>query len=87
MRGPASSLRIGVLASGEGTNLQALLDACHEGRINGHVALMLTNNPQAGAIARCRRAGVPFAVVNHRDFSERTAVLRVPVKQVSAPAC
>ena len=84
MRGLASSLRIGVLASGEGTNLQALLDACHESRINGHVALMLTNNPQAGAIARCRRAGVPFAVVNHRDFSERTAFDAVLVEKLRA---
>ena len=84
MTGSALPLRIGVLASGEGTNLQALLDACHEGRINGHIALMLTNNPQAGAIARCKRANVPFAVVDHRDFSERTAFDAVLVEKLRA---
>ena len=52
-------LRIGVLASGSGSNLQALLDACAAGGIDGRVAVVVCNVPGAGALERAARAGVP----------------------------
>lgn len=52
-------LRIGVLASGSGTNLQALLDACAAARIDARVAVVVSNVPGAGALARAEAAGVP----------------------------
>lgn len=52
-------IRIGVLASGSGTNLQALLDACAAGRIDGRVAVVICNVPGAGALERAERAGAP----------------------------
>jgi phosphoribosylglycinamide formyltransferase-1 len=52
-------LRIGVLASGSGSNLQALLDACAAGRIDGQVAVVVCNVPDAGALERAAKAGVP----------------------------
>lgn len=52
-------IRIGVLASGSGTNLQALLDACAAGRIDGRVAVVICNVPGAGALERAERAGSP----------------------------
>ncbi len=63
-------VRIGVLASGSGTNFQALLDADLGG---GEIAVLVVNKPSAGAIARAERAGVPVEVVPHRDFSDRAA--------------
>ncbi|MBI4420287.1 MAG: phosphoribosylglycinamide formyltransferase [Gemmatimonadetes bacterium] len=50
--------RVAVLASGGGTNLQALLDVCRDGA-PARVVLVLSNNPKAGALARAREAGVP----------------------------
>ena len=50
--------KLAVFASGEGTNLQALLDACAAGRIRGKVALVVSNNAEAGALRRAQRAGV-----------------------------
>jgi phosphoribosylglycinamide formyltransferase 1 len=55
-------LRIGVLASGSGSNLQALLDACAAGRIDGQVAVVVCNVPGAGALERASRAGVAAAL-------------------------
>lgn len=55
----AAPLRLGVLASGGGSNLQAIIDACAEGRIPGVVAAVVSNNSQAGALERARRAGIP----------------------------
>jgi phosphoribosylglycinamide formyltransferase 1 len=61
-------LRIGVLASGSGTNLQALLDACAQRRIDGRVAVVLCNVPGAGALERAARAGVPGALKPSKGF-------------------
>ena len=51
-------MNIGVLASGEGTTLQSVLDACANARIQGRVAVVISNNSGAGALARARAAGV-----------------------------
>lgn len=52
-------MNFAVLASHEGTTLQAVLDACAEGRIPARVAAVLSNNSAAGALRRARLAGVP----------------------------
>jgi phosphoribosylglycinamide formyltransferase-1 len=49
---------LGVLASHEGTTLQSVLDACGSGRIQGRVAVVVSNNSEAGALRRARQAGV-----------------------------
>lgn len=64
-------LRIGVLASGSGTNLQAIIDRCQDGRLAAEVAVVLTNNPGAGALDRAANAGIKTLCINHRDFSQR----------------
>jgi phosphoribosylglycinamide formyltransferase 1 len=57
------SFRIVVLASGSGTNLQALLDASRAGTLSAEVAAVVTDNEKAGAIERARAAGVPALIV------------------------
>ncbi|MBI3564945.1 MAG: phosphoribosylglycinamide formyltransferase, partial [Elusimicrobia bacterium] len=61
--------KIAVFASGEGTNLQALLDACADGRVRGEVALVVSNKPEAGALRRAQRAGVATLVSAPADFA------------------
>lgn len=50
--------RLAVLASGSGTNLQAIIDACRQRRLDAEVVLVVTDRAQAGARARARRAGI-----------------------------
>ncbi len=57
--GHSSPYRLGVLASGGGTNLQAILDKCASGEIPASVAVVVGNNSGCGALARARKAGVP----------------------------
>ena len=64
-------LRIGVLASGGGTNLQAIVDRCQDGSLTAEIAVVITNNPGAGALNRAGKAGIPTLCINHRDFSQR----------------
>jgi phosphoribosylglycinamide formyltransferase-1 len=51
-------LRIGVLASHEGTTLQSIIDACAQGRINGRVVAVISNNSGCGALRRAAAAGI-----------------------------
>lgn len=53
-------LRLGVLASHSGTNLQAIIDACKEGRLNASVCAVMSNNSGAMALERARREGIPW---------------------------
>jgi phosphoribosylglycinamide formyltransferase 1 len=52
-------VKIGVLASHEGTTLQGILDACAAGRIQGSVGVVISNNGSSGALRRARAAGIP----------------------------
>jgi len=65
---------IGVLASGGGSNFQALAEAARDGRIPGAaVRLLIANKPGAGALARAAALGVEALVVEPKNFAERTA--------------
>jgi phosphoribosylglycinamide formyltransferase-1 len=64
-------IRLGVLASGGGTNLQAILDACAARRIDAEVAVVLSNVPGAGALARAERAGVATEVLPSKGRADR----------------
>ncbi|HEX8206878.1 MAG TPA: formyltransferase family protein, partial [Solirubrobacteraceae bacterium] len=61
-------MRVGVLASGSGTNLQALLDAPDTG-----VVAVASDKPDARALERARQAGVETAVFPRADFADRAA--------------
>ncbi|KAA0685561.1 phosphoribosylglycinamide formyltransferase [Azospirillum brasilense] len=63
-----NSLKVGVLISGRGSNLQALIDACAAPDFPAEVALVLSNKADAYGLERAASAGVPVAVVSHRDF-------------------
>ena len=58
-----SQLRLAVMVSGGGSNLQSILDACAAGRIDAEVALVICNVPDAYALERARLAGVPAVCV------------------------
>jgi formyltetrahydrofolate-dependent phosphoribosylglycinamide formyltransferase len=71
----ASPVSVAVLASGSGTNLQALLDALHESPV-ARVARVISNRPDAGALQRARRARVPTSVLRDPgDAQELLAAL------------
>lgn len=63
--------RIAVLVSGRGRNLEALIQACGDGRIRGDLVGVLSNRADAPALARARDAGIRTDVVAHADFPDR----------------
>jgi len=68
-----SARNITVLISGNGSNLQALIDARECGRLELGSVHVISNNADAFGLERARRAGVPFSVLAHRGFDSREA--------------
>ena len=62
---------IGVLLSGGGTNLQAIIDAVRQERLDATVRTVVSNRKDAYGLARARAHGIPAEVIDHRDFPSR----------------
>jgi phosphoribosylglycinamide formyltransferase-1 len=69
----ARPLRVGVLLSGSGTNLQAMIDAIARGHLEARIAVVVSNEPAAQALARAARHGIPTVTVPHSEFPTRAA--------------
>jgi len=65
--------KLAVLISGRGSNLQSLLDAAAAKDFPAEIALVISNKPDAGGLARAEKAGVPQLTINHRDFGKGPA--------------
>jgi phosphoribosylglycinamide formyltransferase-1 len=70
-RSVAHSRRIGVLISGRGSNLQALVDAIADGSLNAQIAIVISNKADAAGLDRARAAGIETLVLDHRSFASR----------------
>ncbi len=66
-----AGLKVAVLISGRGTNLQSIIDACAEPKFPADIAVVISNEPMARGLARAKAAGIPTVVINHRDFADR----------------
>ena len=66
-------VRLGVLASGRGSNLQAILDATAADDFPARVAVVVSDRERAQALRRAREHGVPAVWLNPKDFGDRTA--------------
>ena len=76
-----SPLRLGVMASGNGTNFEALVTAISEGELCAEIPLLVVNNPGCGAQQRAERLGVPCTVLDHRILRDRNALDRELVRR------
>jgi len=77
-------LRIGALASGGGSNLQSIIDRCSDGSLAAEVVLVVSNNPDAGALQRASRAGIAAECIDHRGYASREDFDRAVVASLRA---
>ncbi len=77
-------MKFGILFSGRGTNLQALLDAAADPGFPAQAAIAISNRADAGGLDRAARAGVPTAVVDHKAFPDRPAFERALTERLEA---
>ena len=66
-------IALGVLVSGAGTNLQAILDAVASRKLDARIGVVVSNVPGAGALKRAQDAGVKTVVVDHTQYTDRCA--------------
>ena len=78
------SRRLGVLISGRGSNLQALIDAIGDGRLDASIDVVISNVAGAGGLDRAREAGIETAVIDHRGWPSRDDYDRALVEELLA---
>jgi phosphoribosylglycinamide formyltransferase-1 len=76
--------RLGVLISGRGSNLQALIDAVQAGRLDASIAVVISNKADAAGLERARRAGIEAVTVSHRGWPSRDDYDRALVQELKA---
>lgn len=68
---PPAPLKLGILASGSGSNFEAIAQAIAQQQLNATIQVVVYNNPGAKAADRAARFGVPAVLHNHRDYPQR----------------
>jgi len=81
---PGERLRVGVLVSGRGSNLQALLDASSHPGYPAGIVVVISDRERAAALDRARTTGVEALVVNPKDFADREAFDLALVSELNA---
>lgn len=66
-------LALGIFASGRGSNFQAIVQAIQDGKLSAQVKLLISNNPEAGAIAFANTKNIPVEVISSQNFPSREA--------------
>jgi phosphoribosylglycinamide formyltransferase 1 len=74
--------RLGVLISGRGSNLQAIIDAIADGRLDATIGVVISNRDDAGGLARARSAGIETVILSHRGWGSRDDYDRALVKEL-----
>lgn len=83
--GMGISMRIAVMVSGGGTNLQAIIDAINAGTItNTEIAVVISNNANAYALTRARENGIEAVCVSPKDYEDRDTFNRELLNKVNA---
>jgi phosphoribosylglycinamide formyltransferase-1 len=75
--------RLGVLISGRGSNLKAIIDAIADGRLEATIALVISNQAEAPGLEHARIAGIETLVLGHRAFGSRAEYDRAMVKELN----
>jgi phosphoribosylglycinamide formyltransferase-1 len=75
---------LGVLISGRGSNLQAIMRAIADGRLDARIALVISNRADAAGLERSREAGLETVCLSHRDFATREDYDRRLVEELRA---
>ena len=65
------TLKLGILASGSGTNAQAMIDAVESGKLDAEIRIIIANRPGAKVLERAAKHGIPHICIDHKTFPDR----------------
>lgn len=66
-----AKIKLGMMASGSGTNVEAIASAIASGKLNAEISAIVYNNPGAKVVERAKRYGIPAILLNHREYKTR----------------
>ncbi len=84
MSDAVTPLRIVVLISGSGSNLQALIDGVANGELPIEISAVISNRPEVMGLTRAKKAGIPTLVLNHKEFDSREAFDRELMRAIDS---
>ena len=64
-------LKLGILASGNGSNLQAIIDNCINGKLDALISVVISDNPEAYALKRAEKHSIPFVCIERKNFKSK----------------
>jgi phosphoribosylglycinamide formyltransferase-1 len=67
----SSPLKLGIMASGNGSNFEAIAQAIENGQLNAQINVLIYNNPDAYAAVRAQKLNIEAVLINHRDYKHR----------------
>ena len=65
------TIKLGILASGSGSNAQAMIDAVESGKLDAEICVIIANRPGAKVLERAARHGIPHICIDHKTFPDR----------------
>jgi phosphoribosylglycinamide formyltransferase-1 len=71
MRVKNNKLKLAVMISGSGSNLQAMIDQIEAGKLDAEISMVVSNNPKAYGLTRAERHGIPFALVDYTQYGKK----------------
>lgn len=77
---PGTPLKLGIMASGNGSNFEAIAQAIKDEKLNAQIQVLVYNNPEVYAPVRAANWGIPSVLLNHRDYNSREDLDRQIVK-------
>lgn len=77
-------MNLGILVSGRGSNLQAIIDAVRFGKLKDRISLVISDREGVQAIERCKRHAVPYKVIKRRDYASKEDFERAMVSALKA---
>lgn len=76
-------VKLGVMASGSGSNFEAVAQAIADGKLNAEISVVVYNNPTAKVVERAKRWNIPAVLLNHRNFETREDLERAIIQTFS----
>ncbi len=77
-----TKLRLGVLASGRGSNFQSIIDAIDNKKLTAEIAILISDNPRAYAIERAKKHGIEYRIVKPDDFSSKDEFFKIIAQEL-----
>lgn len=79
-----AKLKLGILISGGGTNLQALIDCCNKADFPAEITVVISNNAAAFGLQRAKKANIQTAVINNKDYDDRDSFEAAMTEELKA---